>query len=459
MESRLIHKGNYIFKKNDMPDYFYGIISGEISIRKPLKQDSNEETEIVVLKAGDYFGEWGLLEEKRRTASAYACSDVNLFIMSPKAFTHTLMKCMKKAEYNRRLFIKKKIPNINNERLIDQLYKSLIRLMLRKGKVLYRKGEIANCIYLIYEGSVQIKNTNNYAPVLYSSEGDFLGLETIRNFENDNNKAEYKETVITHDEFNIIFKFSSLVLKKQYKGQVAEFFNTIFNQKNKIVNECLSKKSIVDQKTRINLRFVKNEDKKSPNIDIIEQLFDPINRGIPDSKRLLKKIEFSQSPINIRLINRKETTSLGFKSMKSLKSSSISNSSFENNSQNQKIQGRNANKPYNNISKSIMNNEDIVVNCKSLFSSQSVKGTIQIVKHRFVLFQAKKKGFTSLIKKSKSQAEIELNKMNISSNTLFFKSLNDINDCTLNKRIFNSGSISLPLVSLKANQRKNKYIL
>lgn len=92
MESHLIKEGKYIFRKNDLPDYFYGILTGEISIRKPFHPESKEEIEIVRLKSGDYFGEWGLLEEKRRTASAYACTDSNLFIMSPKSFAHTLMK-------------------------------------------------------------------------------------------------------------------------------------------------------------------------------------------------------------------------------------------------------------------------------------------------------------------------------------------------------------------------------
>lgn len=73
-------------------------------------------------------------------------------------------------------------------------------------------------------------------------------------------------------------------MKKQYKGQLAHFFTDILCQKNKIVNECLNKKKIIEQKAMNNLKLIKDQNKKSPNVGLIEDLFDPINRRINNSK-------------------------------------------------------------------------------------------------------------------------------------------------------------------------------
>jgi hypothetical protein len=44
------------------------------------------EKELVMLTTGQYFGEWGILEKKSRTAAAYTLEDTDLFVIDGKSF-------------------------------------------------------------------------------------------------------------------------------------------------------------------------------------------------------------------------------------------------------------------------------------------------------------------------------------------------------------------------------------
>ena len=53
---------SYIFHIENIADSFYIIIAGKVSIRK------KDNTEVVLLQNGDYFGDWGLIDKKKRNA-------------------------------------------------------------------------------------------------------------------------------------------------------------------------------------------------------------------------------------------------------------------------------------------------------------------------------------------------------------------------------------------------------
>jgi CRP-like cAMP-binding protein len=47
------------------------------------------ETEILQLTDGNYFGDWGILEKKQRSASAIALEETELFVLDSKTFEIT----------------------------------------------------------------------------------------------------------------------------------------------------------------------------------------------------------------------------------------------------------------------------------------------------------------------------------------------------------------------------------
>jgi CRP-like cAMP-binding protein len=48
------------------------------------------EEELVTLTHGQYFGEWGIIENKMRKASAVAMEDCDMFILDKRYFSQTI---------------------------------------------------------------------------------------------------------------------------------------------------------------------------------------------------------------------------------------------------------------------------------------------------------------------------------------------------------------------------------
>jgi CRP-like cAMP-binding protein len=131
LEYKKFSKGSYIFKQGDAPVFFYGIISGKVSIRRvkrgpqrssciynlhfldktqsfiteqqlipkekfntmgvfyDMPREEITEQEIIELSEGNYFGDWGILEKRMRSASAYASEETELFLLDSKIFELT----------------------------------------------------------------------------------------------------------------------------------------------------------------------------------------------------------------------------------------------------------------------------------------------------------------------------------------------------------------------------------
>ncbi len=81
-------KGQFIFYQSDHAENFYIIVSGLISIH--LGSPDGREMVINELRAGDFFGELGLLIQKRRSTSALARIDCELIVFPLQAFMKIL---------------------------------------------------------------------------------------------------------------------------------------------------------------------------------------------------------------------------------------------------------------------------------------------------------------------------------------------------------------------------------
>ncbi len=71
--------GKIIFRQAYPSDYAYVIVSGKVEIYREL--DDGKEERIALLGEGDMFGEYGLLDEAPRSASARVLEDVKLDVM------------------------------------------------------------------------------------------------------------------------------------------------------------------------------------------------------------------------------------------------------------------------------------------------------------------------------------------------------------------------------------------
>ena len=104
---------------------FYGIISGEVSIRN-VNQYTSVEREKTSIGPGMCFGEWALIYDISRTASAYATTDVELFYLPKDLFDITISKEIIKADIDKKNFVTKKIPALLKGRKIQNVLWSII---------------------------------------------------------------------------------------------------------------------------------------------------------------------------------------------------------------------------------------------------------------------------------------------------------------------------------------------
>lgn len=268
-----VKKFSYVFKKDDIADNFYCIIRGKVSII------NGKGEEVVKLQSGDYFGDWGLLDKKKRTASVYALEDLVMFALSPKSFQNTIYRCIKIAELERRDFIEKSFPPLFTIYNFTEIYKGIIKIMLPKNSVLYNEGDIADNIYLVYEGGLKIrKKTSRPRTIIKIYRGDFAGLETVYNFGSKNSEpVKYQDTLITIEDFNVIFKFNSQLIEKEFKGEIKNFLMRLLETKTVILKDCMEKHKQMSNNLKLTYRedimkTIVNEDYKKDIDNVLESM-------------------------------------------------------------------------------------------------------------------------------------------------------------------------------------------
>ncbi|MFH1983269.1 MAG: ATP-binding cassette domain-containing protein [Pseudomonadota bacterium] len=75
--------GTAVIREGDAGDKFYIVFSGNMSVTRRI---DGKEKELVRLKAGDFFGELALLEDKPRAATVTTLDDVDLLTLDKETF-------------------------------------------------------------------------------------------------------------------------------------------------------------------------------------------------------------------------------------------------------------------------------------------------------------------------------------------------------------------------------------
>lgn len=84
------------------------------------------EEERITLLPGACFGEWALIYNTIRTASAYAVEDTDLFYLDKDDFIFTLNKEIYKSDINKRHYVINKIPILKKIKKYSTILFSMI---------------------------------------------------------------------------------------------------------------------------------------------------------------------------------------------------------------------------------------------------------------------------------------------------------------------------------------------
>ncbi|MFA6014289.1 MAG: cyclic nucleotide-binding domain-containing protein [Gallionellaceae bacterium] len=172
------HSGEIIFKRNDYSNSFFSILSGQVNIQVVGKGD----VEVVfTLKAGDFFGEMGLLSGRRRSGTVVAGENCVL-VETPR---RSMLKLLSSATgVQRRLdevSLKRIIRNYLDSSLSDSELEHLVQESQFKqyavGEVLFNEGDKADGLYMIRRGSVTVSHlvAGKEVVLAYVSAGNYVG--------------------------------------------------------------------------------------------------------------------------------------------------------------------------------------------------------------------------------------------------------------------------------------------
>ena len=163
-----------IFKQGDPAGCFYILRSGTCDIII-----NGEKKEI--LQKGNYFGDTAILYGTNREYTVKASTDCYVWIMEKKNFKKVIEHILHITyEDNNSNIGKIPLFSIASHDQKIKLANYIYRETHLEGRIIFEKGNISNCIYILKDGSINLKKEGKVIRTLY--KGECLGaLEAIAN--------------------------------------------------------------------------------------------------------------------------------------------------------------------------------------------------------------------------------------------------------------------------------------
>lgn len=217
----------------------------------------NLESEIVTVRHGMCFGEWGLMYNIPRTASAYCKEDTDVFYLEKEYFDKVLGLKFFKSDMNKINFILTKFPILRTEYKFRHLLTKIVPAFYEKNQIVYTQFDKANTIYLVYQGECGIakipKATSREDIELKRNKMQFLSSITvggIAGLECANLNSNYDNCLVVTREFTVLLKINMKFICEKCKGFRA-FLLPLYEEQVRINN--LSEKKIEKRKIEKNI--------------------------------------------------------------------------------------------------------------------------------------------------------------------------------------------------------------
>lgn len=434
-----IEKNQHINCKYDSNIAFYCIIRGKVGLYKQTKQSN---VLISTLEQGDYFGNYSLIYSMHsKYNSIITLDNCDMFYLTQEHYDNILSKQFKRTIKTEKDFLIQSFPLLNTTGNIDYIYRNITKCYYTNNQLVYNEHDIARNIYIVYVGEFSVKKMNIYKTlnknIIHLCKGEFIGLEAVCSKED---IPVYNTSLIARCEFNVLFCISYDVIRTIYRNKVKLFLEELYNKRRKEVNEFEVKEKRINDKYRIlfrekdlhlKLNSFHNEDTVTKTFNSIEGFLNSRSCNNIHNKQT-KKIRLYKacfSPGNV--INRKCSLKLNC--------CSIMNKHNEGNSggclSEKKItNGSNDNNNNNNIYQDIITNNN--TNHKKSRNIRNMKLPYEHTHH------PKHKQTTTTLTRT-------------IYNTIRNYSRNRHNSID-NHFQYNSGGMTLPLVSLIINNNRQK---
>jgi CRP-like cAMP-binding protein len=177
MKWKQINAEGYLFKQNNPCENFICVIKGSIKITKTFQKNKkslikeDDEKEIGKLTQGSCYGEFELWNNLNNEYNGYIEEDSIILYMEKDDFKIVFGKAITKAEVNRRAFIKKTIPSLQElqESQFENYYmKSIKPKFYKRNELIYTPKLKTGFLYVLYQGecSISIPSNQCYSPII-----------------------------------------------------------------------------------------------------------------------------------------------------------------------------------------------------------------------------------------------------------------------------------------------------
>ena len=254
-----------IFKKFSYPEfYFLVLIGGVLQPNMPYE-----------FTPGKFFGEKNLINNSKYRLIPYSNSDDTILLLIPKEyFLYKLrLKVLSGNERIRQMIFNSfKIFTMIERKVYEKYYNKMQKLFPSFGEVIISTKDIANAIYLIYNGSC-ILNTEKEGDFVILQKGDIFGDECLTNFNEKGKllKNTYKYNIINKSESSIIFKFIITDLTKYILNGMKTYLTSYFSKREEIIKKHFAKKKLIENGFKKDYNIFKKVNKQDAimNNDII----------------------------------------------------------------------------------------------------------------------------------------------------------------------------------------------
>lgn len=175
--------GTLIFRQDDLADKFYIIIKGQVEVA--IQHSSGQEIVSGTLGSGQYFGEIGLLQNGKRSATVRVTRDAEAVLMSldrdtfgklitGSDLTHgAIAKLMRQRLTANHLL---SLLPVLSETQLDSIEANHEVIRYKPGAVIIQKGEPAHKFYLVTKGEVEIIHSSGEDKVIARlKSGQYFG--------------------------------------------------------------------------------------------------------------------------------------------------------------------------------------------------------------------------------------------------------------------------------------------
>jgi CRP-like cAMP-binding protein len=280
-------KNEQIFKKYTYPEfYFLVLIGGVLQPNMPYE-----------FTPGKFFGEKNLLNNSKYRIIPYSNSDDTILLLIPKEF-FVLKLRYKIISGNDRIrqmiFSSFKIFTMIDRKTYERYYNKMQKLFPSFSEVIVSNKDIANAIYLIYNGSC-ILNSEKEGDLVILEKGDIFGDECLTNFNERGKllKNTYKYNIINKSQSSIIFKFIITDLTKYILNGMKTYLTSYFLKREDIIKKHFAKKKLIENSFKKEYNIFKNVNKQ----DAI------LNNDVITSEKMEKSFNNVLSEIRLNKIN------------------------------------------------------------------------------------------------------------------------------------------------------------